>query len=533
MPETDTNIKIITSAMISFVDTTDSRILDLSLSSNLPTVQIYDPTSNTYTPDWSVTNLNIISQAFVENEDISESESTFYTWYVKYDSGNETQIANATDKVLEVASNLSSHNIVTYRCVVTYQGLTASESIVFNKSQVGAKGSDGTSVNILGSAYSNMTLVVGNWYDLYSDNSYTTEINTNDLNNKDAFLVNGNLCVYDSTKDKFMCAGKIQGPPGQDGQDAKQIILSATSQIIRVNQNGTPSPSIVNVIGTGINTNITSWMYSNNGGRSFTNTLPTGISRDGNLISISSTTMNLNSIVIKASDGLISDIITISKVYDGKDGGNGNTGDPASNVFLSNNNIYLIGDPNGNVVGKTITINVIAYTGKTKVTPTLGNITGLPSGMTINSSNITTSSNEKILPFVINNGTNLGSPNNINGIINIPITYPVNTNIQLNWCKLNSNPDNADTGWITLNNEIKYRKKNGYVNIIGESNNSEVLNPNEYTIVGIMPTGYNPDINMSFQSKDVDIYIDVNGNIKLFTSNENINSWNFNVIYPI
>ena len=55
--------KIFHSTAVTFVDMTDSRILDVYISSNHPTVQIcnVNKTPLEYTPDWSVNNLKLAS----------------------------------------------------------------------------------------------------------------------------------------------------------------------------------------------------------------------------------------------------------------------------------------------------------------------------------------------------------------------------------------------------------------------------------------------------------------------------------------
>ena len=47
------------STTITFLDYTDSRKLEVYISSNHPTVQIYNPNNKTYSPDWSKEKLRL------------------------------------------------------------------------------------------------------------------------------------------------------------------------------------------------------------------------------------------------------------------------------------------------------------------------------------------------------------------------------------------------------------------------------------------------------------------------------------------
>lgn len=51
---------------------------------------------------------------------------------------------------------------------------------------------------------------------------------------------------------------------------------------------------------------------------------------------------------------------------------------------------------------------------------------------------------------------------------------------------------NMDTGWITLNTEVKYRKVNGIVYVVFNST-TNALSPGG-TSLGNLPTGYRPSL---------------------------------------
>jgi len=113
---------------------------------------------------------------------------------------------------------------------------------------------------------------------------------------------------------------------GTDGL-SKGIYLNAAIQVIKYNAAGTPTPATnFTVVGTAVNTTISTWEYSVNGG-SFSSTVPAGVSRSGNTVTISPTTVTFNTLSIRASDGTISDTITIAAVRDGDKGDDGDDGD--------------------------------------------------------------------------------------------------------------------------------------------------------------------------------------------------------------
>lgn len=348
-------------------------------------------------------------------------------------------------------------------------------------------GEDGTSVNIKGTATSKTAISGTSYYTLVYNNTTITGAVLGD-----AYLLDGNMYVCVDSRDGndyFMDVGHIQGPQGKDGQssyvfiryatdangsnmstnpssttthigictvdtnvapttvssytwskfvgdNAKNIVLSGSAQVFKISKANVYTPSTISVTATQINTAITEWTYSINGGQTFLSTAPTGVVRNGNIVTVTGSTFASNSLVIKASDGQYSDVFTIYKAFDGTDGTPGNPGSPASTVFLTNENISFSANASGQVVLTSFTTNVVAYTGTTKVTPTVGTITGLPSGMTVSAP--VASSNEQILTFSIANNSNLGSASSNNGTITIPITSPVSTNLKLSWSKINT-----------------------------------------------------------------------------------------------
>ena len=104
------------------------------------------------------------------------------------------------------------------------------------------------------------------------------------------------------------------------------VSLQATSQIISISPSGAASPSSVTVLGTAINTTISVWQYSINGG-TWTTSVPTGVSRSGNTVTIASASVTAQSIAVRMADSIGNvDTITIAKVYDGAPGEEGPEG---------------------------------------------------------------------------------------------------------------------------------------------------------------------------------------------------------------
>ena len=530
----------ITSNALTVIDQTDSRKFEVHISSNLPQVQIYDQNKKTYSPDWSNTALNLQASIYLDSTDITTNASVTIEWY-KNSISTATKLSNG--KNLTINTNaLTDEPIVTYICQAKYQNLTTSARIDYTRIDSGIngsngtsapavqaqysvdgstawtatlnaathkyvkysydggktwttaikmKGEDGTSVKIVGTAYTPDNLTVGETVKLYSDSNHSNAISTNGLSAGDSYLVGGYLCVYNADNNSFVCTGTIQGPAGNDGQSsyvfiryatdangtgistspsgktyigvytsntntqpaasaytwskfvgdsAKNITLSANSQVFKMN-GGNATPETIAVTGRATNTSITTWEYSVNGKDFYQ--LPTGsttisgVSRiDNTTVNITGSTLSSNSLILRASDGTYNDVFTVYKAFDGSNGNPGSPGAPASMAFLTNENVTFSANASGQITETAITTNVVAYSGTTKITPTIGTISGLPTGMT---ATIETAANNEIsIVFTIANNSTLGSASNCNGSVTIPVNSPVATNLILNWSKVNS-----------------------------------------------------------------------------------------------
>lgn len=366
-------------------------------------------------------------------------------------------------------------------------------------------GEDGTSVAIKGTATSVTSVSGTNYYTVtYGGASITT------ATLGDSYLYSGDLYVCSELRDGadyFVNVGKIQGPAGNDGESsyvfiryatdangtgmstspsgktyigvytsnintppttasvytwskfvgdsAKSIILSGDSQVFKVSKSSAYTPTTIKVTAQTINTSVTTWTYNTNNGQGFVSVAPTGVTRSGNIVTITGSTLATDSVVIKASDGTVEDIFTVYKAFDGANGTQGATGQSASMAFLTNENVTLGANANGIITSATITTNVVAYNGTTKTTPTIGTISGLPTGMTAKIGAATNS--EVPIVFTITN-SNLGSTSNNNGSITIPVNGPVYTNLILTWSKVNSGVkgDKGDQGVSIKSTTVTY-----------------------------------------------------------------------------
>ena len=412
------------SASVVFLDTTDDRKLEVYIASNLPTSQIFNGNNSTYTPDWSVDNLVLSADIFLDSKDVTTDTKTSIKWYEKIGTSAKTQIG--TDASFTISTNKMAGNvgILTYICETEYQGITAQAQITFTRVDTGINGTagaDGTSITILGS------------YDSLAELQAAHPTGSEG----DGYIVDGDLYVWSVDDSDWKNVGQIQGPQGDAGESAKAIILTAGAQVFKVSKSNVVTPNTISVEAQTFNTSVTDWTYSTNGGETFLSTPPVGVTRNGNLVTINGSSIQQNMIVIKASDGTYSDTYTVYKVYDGADGAQGDSGESAPIVFLTNENITFSADAQGQISTTTATSNIVAYDGTTKVSPTIGVISDIPDGMTITTSTIDVS-NEIMLSITIAVNATLGSSLSNSGSISVPIISPVNTVLSLNWSKINT-----------------------------------------------------------------------------------------------
>lgn len=173
---------------VTFVDMSDKRKLEVHISCNLPTVQIFDNNSGLYTPDWSKTNLTLEARVYLDANDITD-KITAFTWS---GVGGISSGAKYTIKSNVLSPTTS---IQTYSCEVTYDGLTTRSQMDFSRVE---NGSNGTVGAILGS------------YNTLADLKATHP--TGDKG--DTYLVQGELYVWCLDNNDWQGVGNIQGPAG-------------------------------------------------------------------------------------------------------------------------------------------------------------------------------------------------------------------------------------------------------------------------------------------------------------------------------
>ena len=169
-----------------------------------------------------------------------------------------------------------------------------------------------------------------------------------------------------------------QGGQGPKGDSAPLISLSGATQAITVDKDGKITPaSSFSVTGTAVNTAISNWTYSLNGGN-FGSAVPTGVTRSGNTVTINPVTATFDQLTIKAADATVSDVFTISRI---KDGGEGTSGADAYTVFLTNESYTFAGSTTAALAGSTTT-QIVIYKGISKIDPTAISVGTMPTGMT-------------------------------------------------------------------------------------------------------------------------------------------------------
>ena len=221
------------------------------------------------------------------------------------------------------------------------------------------------------------------------------------------------------------------------GENAKSAWISG-EQVFKYTSAGAVSPAQITLTANLQNVTMGKWQYKNSSGN-WTD-YPT-TSDNANITSATLIVKPTHGVFvgesatlrITTSDSSIGDTTSIYKVTDGSPGG---AGQNASVVFLTNENMTFAGTNAGKVAATTKTCNVVAYTGTTKVTPTVGTPTGVPDGMTITVG--TAASNEIPLTIAITANATLGGTGAMQGEISVPVTSPVNTTLKIQWSKVNT-----------------------------------------------------------------------------------------------
>lgn len=187
---------------------------------------------------------------------------------------------------------------------------------------------------------------------------------------------------------------------------APSFKISASSQIFKVDKNGNitePNKIIINIVKQNIDSSV---IWTNDKG---IKELQGDIGSDIEVLP--SYFNNIDSLTITAQAGEYTDSITIIKLKDGEEG---SSGQDSCSVLLSNDNYTFAGDEES-AIEENIEVKIIGYKGLTQIPTTIGNITGIPTGMTVNINNNGTINTSIIIKSTKNLKTR-------NGMLYIPIT---------------------------------------------------------------------------------------------------------------
>lgn len=366
---------IIATGSKTIIDLSDGKSLSAYLGSNQPRTQILDVNSNTYAPDWTTTagKLVITPVVYANQTAIALSDSALsITWKRKEGSSSETALAS---------------------------GESVSGSILT------------VSANKLSAITSGLLTYIA--YVTYTDPDNGLAIN--------------------ATTDITFALVKT-------GQNAKSAWISG-EQVFKYTAAGAVSPSQITMSANLQNVTMGKWQYKNSSG------MWTDYPTTSDNASITGTTLIVKpthavfvgetaTLRITTSDSSIGDTTSIYKVSDGAAGATGGTGAAAVVAFLTNENITFAGNSSGQVAATSVTCNVVAYKGTSKVTPTVGTISGAVTGMTVTKGSAT--SNEIPITIAISANATLGGSGQQQGKLSVPITSPVNTTLTINWSKVNT-----------------------------------------------------------------------------------------------
>ena len=202
------------------------------------------------------------------------------------------------------------------------------------------------------------------------------------------------------------------------GENAKSAWISG-EQVFKYNAAGTASPAQITLTANLQNVTMGKWQYKNSSGAWAD--YPT----TSDNASITGTTL-----IVKPTHAIwVGESATLRITTS-----DNSIGDTTSIITFAANK-------DGKVAATTKICNVVAYTGTTKVTPTVGTPTGMPSGMTVTAG--TASSNQIPLTITIAANATLGGTGQLNGVVNVPITSPVSTTLQIHWSKVNTGATGA------------------------------------------------------------------------------------------
>lgn len=346
------------SGQITIVDLSDSRQLSVYLTSNLPKTQILDQDTNAFNPNWTTTNLVVEPTIFLNQTAVQLNASGLTINYKRRDgSGAETS-------------------------------LTTGETVSGGKLTV--------NTNVLSASSSGLITYI--CYIQYIDPQT-------------------NQTVYAQADISYSLV--------KNASSARLATISG-AQVFKYNGDKTLiGPDSISLTGEIQGVSTIRWQYKNS---------------SGNFVDYPTTSDNANitsgTLNVKPSHGIfvddvatiklstentdVYDIISISKLYDGKAGTDGAAGAGGLSVIIGNEAQSIIADASTNhpiSAATTITIPITAYKGTAITSCTLTTPTGLPSGMTATQA---TSNNVVTLTLSITKGATLGNVDS--GTIPLAIT---------------------------------------------------------------------------------------------------------------
>ena len=371
---------IIATGQISIVDLTDGKSLSCYITSNLPKTQILDPNpGGVVSPNWAGTPKLILTPVVFANQTALAltAAGVTVTWKRKEGAGAEA-------------------------------ALTTGEAISNGILTVSANKLTGVTSGLL-------TYLC---YVTYTDPETGIPVNV----------------VADITFSQIKTA-----------LNAQSVWISG-EQIFKYDTSSAVTPAQITLTANVANVSISKWQYKN-ASNVWTDypTTADNTSITGGVLNVKPTHAvfvgDCATLRLLTSEEGVTDVMTIYKVRDGAAGASGSAGSSAPMAFLTNENVTFAGNANGQVAAITKTCNVVAYRGTSKVTPTVGTITGAPTGMTVTKGSAT--NNEIPISIAIAANATLGGAGAQQGTLSVPITAPVATTLLIHWSKVNTGATGA------------------------------------------------------------------------------------------
>ena len=222
------------------------------------------------------------------------------------------------------------------------------------------------------------------------------------------------------------------------GENAKSAWISGEQAFKYAAGAGSPTPASITLTANLQNVSMTKWQYKNGAGWSDFAPAETGTTiaiAPNSAAFLGGATATIR---IVTSDANVGDTTSIYKVTDGT------SGTSSSIAYLTNESVVFPANVSGQVAATTVNSAVVAYTGTSKVTPTLGTISGMPTGMTVTPGSVV--NNEIPLTIAITANSTLGGAGPLSGEVLIPITAPVSTTLRLSWAKVNTGATGSTGG---------------------------------------------------------------------------------------